>query len=123
MRLFRTRLHALFSLVLLACGVTAVFVILVLPRERVTRANFEKIQVGMSLDEVERLLGPPYSELITVRATNEFAWEEGDLDCVYSTKWYGAELTIRVLSAGPLLTTCENRRARVLMVRIEPPMK
>jgi hypothetical protein len=45
MRFFRTPLHAYVALVLLACLLIAGIVILLLPRERVTRANFEKIQV------------------------------------------------------------------------------
>jgi hypothetical protein len=59
MRLFRTRLHVYISLVFLACVVTAVIVILMLPRERVTRANYDKIEIGMSVADVESLLGPP----------------------------------------------------------------
>ena len=48
MRFFRTRLHAHIALVLLVCLVIAGVVILLLPRERVTRANFEKIEVTHS---------------------------------------------------------------------------
>jgi hypothetical protein len=59
MRLFRTRLHAYISLVLFGCVVIAGIVVLLLPRERVTRANFERIEIGMSLDDVERLLHAP----------------------------------------------------------------
>ena len=57
MNLFRTRLHAYLALVFLACLLTAGSVVLMLPRGRLTRANFEKIQVGMSLEDVERLFG------------------------------------------------------------------
>ena len=57
MRLFRTRLHAYITLVFVACVVTAVIVVLLLPPERVTRANFEKIELGMSTADVQRLLG------------------------------------------------------------------
>jgi hypothetical protein len=59
MPLLPTRLHAYVALVLLACLLIAGIVILLLPRERVTRANFEKILIGMSQADVHRLLGPP----------------------------------------------------------------
>jgi hypothetical protein len=56
MRLFRTRFHAYVALVFLACLLITGIVIL-LPRERVTRANFERIEIGMSVADVQTLLG------------------------------------------------------------------
>jgi hypothetical protein len=57
--LLRARLHAYVALVFLACVVTAVIVVVMLPRERVTRANYDKIRTGMSEADLLRLLGPP----------------------------------------------------------------
>ena len=91
MRLFRARLQAYISLVLLACVLTAGTVILLLPHGRVTKANFEKIQVGMSLEDVERLLGPPDGE-------GELR-KKGDLDRIFQV-WTSPEITIMV-SADP----------------------
>ena len=85
MRLFRTRLHAYVALVLLACVVTAVIVVLLLPGERVTEANYEKIKLGMSQAEVQRLLGPPDHE------------DRGD--SIYQ-QWHSPELTIILISDG-----------------------
>ena len=102
MRLFRTRLHGYISLVLLACVVTAAIVVLLLPRERVTRANFEKIEIGMSVADVETLLGPPdfewYDAIVPKPRTLDSGPHGREQDYEQSTGqgWNSAEITILV---------------------------
>jgi hypothetical protein len=90
MRLFRTRLHAV-SLVFLACLLVGGIVILLLPRERVTRANFEKIEIGMSLADVERLLGPPSGRkpMLGMFQDGRFVWDGLDGAEELRRKGYG----------------------------------
>ena len=45
------------------------------PRPGVNKANFDRIQIGMTLDEVEQILGRPKDE----RWTRDFVWV-GDKD-------------------------------------------
>jgi hypothetical protein len=46
-------------------ALTAVILAFLLwPKQRITQANFEKIQVGMSQEELHQLLGTPYSEVV-----------------------------------------------------------
>jgi hypothetical protein len=98
MRLFRTRLHAYAALVFLGCLVIVGVVILVLPRKGVTRANFEKIEIGMSVADVQRLLGRrPDFETRTVQG--DVFWphvKEGDRDCIFQ-RWSSPEATIIVV--------------------------
>jgi hypothetical protein len=91
MRLFRTRLHAYVSLVVLACVLIAGIVVLLLPRERVTRANFEKIEIGMSLADVERLLGPPSGRqpMLGMFQDGRFVWDGLDGAEELRRKGYG----------------------------------
>ena len=102
MRLFRTRLHTYVALVFLACLVIAGIVMLLFPRGRVTRANFEKIQVGMSLEDVERLLGLPDFEARLVEGKDgdirpEELRKEGDQDCILQV-WASPEVNFIVIA-------------------------
>jgi hypothetical protein len=94
MRLFRIKLHRYVALVLLACVVTAVIVIAMLPPEQVTRANYDKIHVGMSLEEVEQLLGPPHLEQGVVQGKGR---NIVDIWPQYH-EWISAELAIVVMA-------------------------
>jgi hypothetical protein len=100
MRVFRTRLHAHVSLVLLACLVTGAIVILLLSRERVTRVNFEKIKLGMSQADVERLLGPAVETqpvCNTWKVWPQELREEGYQDCAFQ-RWSSARMTIILIT-------------------------
>jgi hypothetical protein len=68
-------------------------VILLLPRERVTRANFEKIQLGLSQDDLLGLLGPA----VETRLSGKTLLEEGDHDCTLR-RWNSAKMTIIVIA-------------------------
>jgi hypothetical protein len=57
------RSHRLLALVALAIAVS-VLVFSFWPRERITQANFQKIQVGMSQAGLRELLGEPEYEAV-----------------------------------------------------------
>jgi hypothetical protein len=108
MRLFRTRFHEHLSVVLLVCLLITGIVILLFPREGVAQASFEKIEIGMSLDEVQRLLGPPDLEWIDSGLQREMGWYTLDCDPKRLREdryrnttrqlWSSPELTIVVIS-------------------------
>jgi hypothetical protein len=59
MVLLRVRRRRLLLVALVAAGLAAAFFWLQLPRPGVTRANFERLEEGMTLEEVETILGRP----------------------------------------------------------------
>ena len=99
MRFFRTRLHAYVVLVLLASLLVAGIVLLLLPRERVTRANFDKIEIGMSVADVERLLGPPDFEYPPNPYFDSQGRKQRYQDCA-GHGWSSPEITILLISNG-----------------------
>ncbi len=46
--------------------VVSTLVIALWPKQRITKANFDKIQIGMSQEELRRLLGPPEFDKVEV---------------------------------------------------------
>jgi hypothetical protein len=77
-----------------------------LPPERVTRANFEKIEIGMSNSDVQRLLGPPQLRAVDLGMVRGDTYsvdfgggsppEKGFTKCIRQ-QWNSPEITIVVI--------------------------
>jgi hypothetical protein len=100
MRRFRTRVHAYAMLVILVWLVIGGIVVLLLPGERVTRAHFDKIKLGMSLADVEGLLGPPDWTTRLPRAALPRGHELYEEEDFIRERWHSSELTIMVSADG-----------------------
>ena len=98
--------------------VGAVLVLFLWSRERVTRQNFGKIRVGMSMAELHQVLGPPDYRVVQSGlvngpesySTNSFLSEEerrqrGFRDYQH-LQWTSSDLTIVAISDAEGLVVC-----------------
>ena len=119
MRFLRTRLRAYLLLAFVGCLLTTVSLVVLLPRERVTRANLEKIELDMSQAGLHGLLGPPdYQtvELGMVNGPNSYSTNFGDSAKELRLRgyrdytrqqWHSPEITIITISDAEGRVVCK----------------